>query len=267
MKRQSNNTRTLRQYLLLLFTLMLVITSITQCRKKPFVNPLDPNDPDYEKPRLIYLSLIDSTVLTTDTLSITWESNFPALCEYAYRYSATTPWSNWVLDTTLFDLIADGDYHFEIATRYQGMSDTTIAAARFTIHSLDQSAVFCAPRTQTVSNAMPLATITLQGKYLDTCTAIEIKVKPVLIKSARLADGTATGSFVFAKDSIVTLGIGPNDSPIQGTMPLVTMEVYPLGPQDTTECFITVLCAKRVNDTVSDTISVNQVKGCFIIRK
>ncbi len=237
------------------------------CGKKSFENPIDPNNDDYEKPKIVYLSLLDSTSLQTDTVTISWQANYPGLCEYAYRFQATEAWSAWVMDTSLLDRVADGNYTFQLSIRYKGQTDTTMVAAHFNVTTLTESAVYLYPLRRTVTTTSPSTSFSICCNKLDTCNAMEIVVRGVTINDVSLVDSTATSSFAFTSDSVITVGIGPSDKPICNTMPFLTINVTPPSVNDTTDVIIYAPLAKYVDATSQKIVSIYQNKGGFIIKK
>ncbi len=246
--------------------ILLFIIGYTGC-KKDIYNPFDPNSNDYQKPRITYLSLVDSSEFLNDTLPVAWQANHPEYCLYSYKFQENEPWSGWGSATSLKEILSDGNYAFQVSVRYHKGVDTTIASASFIVNALSSSAVYLYPRKQIVTDSNPSVSFTVCCKALSPCTAMEILVSGSPLGSVSFTDTTMTNSFVLFHDNLIDVGISPFDRPIAGTRSFLTITVTPPATADTSIIEITVPKAEMINDSVQISVIVNEVKGAFIIRQ
>jgi hypothetical protein len=251
-------------YCLICGVIVAAVMGFIGCEKRANYNPFDPNNPDYQKPEVKYISIIDSSVFTTDTLPITWKGNFPEYCEYRYRYCDTI-WSDWTKDTLTTEILADGDYLLQVSARYTDFTDTTITAVHFRIKTLPDSALYLYPRSVSITKDNPHAKFLVMGKNLDSCNALRFKIPGLQIDSAKLIGFTSP--CFFNGDSMNFIITDKTNTHISGTKAFLSLWLGATGQKDTTLVDIVSIQARNVRIDTQDSVVIKKIKGGFLKRK
>ncbi|UCF63102.1 MAG: hypothetical protein JSW33_11070 [bacterium] len=119
---------------MIIFT-MIYLGILYQCDSlpdKPSYLYYDPNNPDYQKPRVTILTPSNDAVIASDEVTFAWESNTPGQ-SYIYRLD-NNPYSPLTMEKSVsFQNLVNGMHYFSVYGRYPTGYTSTSAYCRFLI--------------------------------------------------------------------------------------------------------------------------------------
>ncbi len=119
-----------------------------------FDNPIIPDDPSFEPPRVILVSgPAEGAVLITCHVEFVWQGNQPDM-EFTYQLDSGE-WSAWADDTTLTcPWLDEGSHDFQVKGRYaSGIKSDSAAAVSFVVNDIHGPALRLSPRYQEVASS------------------------------------------------------------------------------------------------------------------
>lgn len=116
-----------------LLVLFLLFSSCT----RQFDNPLDPESKAYVPPSVEIISPNEGELISSTSVTITWNGNRPDANEYRFRLLEYSDWSDWsAITSATFSYLDDVEYKFEIEVRYKGQNDVRKFARIFKVDAV-----------------------------------------------------------------------------------------------------------------------------------
>lgn len=223
------------------------------------------DDEETTAPKLLSIStvsVVDSSVLISDTVAITWTANKSG-CSFLYKFGETSTWSDTTELLEMDTILADGEYTFYLQAFLMD-EVSPIVSRTFKVDVVGSPGIYTSPRFINLTTVSDTFSFNIRSKGVEASNAFSITLPGIKILNANFPDLTLDGS-VFKSGSVVdgvlpaTIIVGTRDfltvsavldsaSTIAGTLSLL--------PQN-------IKLSYTVNDSTTEYENIS-VRGSFI---